>query len=81
MDDEYSNGEKDDTEEQMVDAGGLDSSEEGFIKGYAEDEEVTECAECGVAVREEKKVVKEFDGESYTFCSKECAKDFEESVE
>ena len=56
------------------------STEEGFIEGYAKDEEVTECAECGGAVREDKKEVKEIEGETYTFCSKHCAKEFEETI-
>jgi len=55
-----------------------DAPEEGFIKGYAEDEEVSECAECGGAVKEEKKLTKEFDSESFIFCCKDCAKDFED---
>jgi len=80
MDDDNIEGEKDATEEQLVDAGGLDSTEEGFIKGYADDDEVIECAECGSAVREDKKIVKEINSESYTFCSKGCAQDFEESI-
>jgi len=58
----------------------VDSPDEGFSKGYAEEEEVTECAECGTAVREEKKVAKKIDGESYVFCSKTCAEDFQDSL-
>lgn len=73
-------GEHDPTEEQLVDQGGLESNEEAFMKGYREDEEVEECAECGAAVDEEKKVVKEIDGEKLTFCSKVCVKEYEESV-
>ena len=67
-------------EEETIEEGDVESNEEGFIKGYAEDETVSECAECGAAVKEEKKVVKEFEGESYTFCSKDCAKDFEDEM-
>ena len=59
--------------------GEVDTPEEGFLKGYSEDEEVQECAECGGAVGEEKKVAKEIEGESYTFCSKHCKEEFEES--
>ena len=67
-----------DVEETMVEDSEVE--DEGFVKGYAEEEEVFECAECGAAVKEEKKIVKEFEGESYTFCSKDCAKEFEESL-
>ena len=66
-------------EEEWSDQGG-DSSEEGFQKGYSEEEKVLECAECGAAVREEKKFLKEIEGEEYVFCSKMCAQEFEESV-
>ena len=66
-------------EEEWSDQGG-DGSEEGFHKGYSEEEKVLECAECGTAVREEKKLVKQIEGEEYTFCSAVCAKEFEESM-
>lgn len=71
---------KDATEEEMLDQGGIDSSEEGFMKGYAEDEEVVECDECGSACNEEKKIIKDIEGEKYTFCSKDCLKEFQESM-
>ncbi len=73
--------EKEVTEEQLLEAGEISDEEEGFVKGYAEDEEeIEECAECGIAVRPEKKIVKTINGEEYTFCSKACADDFEESI-
>ncbi len=56
-----------------------DSPEEGFLQGYSEEEEAEECAECGGAVSDEQKVAKEIEGEEYTFCSKHCKDDFEES--
>jgi ribosomal protein S26 len=80
MEDDQLSGEKDATEEQMVESGGLDSTEEGFIKGYEDDEEVIECAECGSAVPDEKKVCKVVNEESYTFCSEDCSKEFEEGM-
>jgi hypothetical protein len=79
MEDEFS-GDKDATEEQMVESGGLDSTEQGFLQGYSEDEEVLECAECGVAIPDEKNIMKAFDGENYSFCSEQCVKEFEESL-
>ena len=79
-DDNMNDGEKDATEEQMVDSGGLDSSEEGFIRGYTEDEKIEECAECGTSISEGKGIAKEIEGEKYTFCSKSCADEFEESL-
>lgn len=56
-----------------------DSPEEDFDKGYLEDEKVEECAECGTAVKPEKKLAREVEGEEYVFCSKACADEFEES--
>lgn len=57
-----------------------ESDEEGFMEGYEEDEKVEECAECGIAIKEGKKVLREIEGEEYAFCSESCAKEFEESV-
>ena len=67
-------------EKEEVSVEDSEYEDEGFVKGYAEEEETFECAECGAAVKEEKKIVKEFESESYTFCSKDCAKEFEESL-
>tara|TARA_Y100000310_G_scaffold225889_1_gene227968 strand:- start:763 stop:993 length:231 start_codon:yes stop_codon:yes gene_type:complete len=56
------------------------SAEEGFIKGFENEDDPEECAECGAAINPEKLVVREIDGEKRQFCSEDCAKDFEESV-
>jgi len=77
MEDEKLKEDTDATDEQY-DAD--DSPDGGFMRGYAEDEEVIECAECGTAVKEEKKVARKIGDEEYFFCSKMCAHDFEESV-
>jgi hypothetical protein len=74
------NGETEATEEQMVEQGAMDSSEEGFMAGYAEEEEIEECSECGGAIKPEKKVVKEISEETYKFCCEQCAKEFEENI-
>ncbi len=68
--------EEEETEKESYD----DETEEGFMKGYTEEKEVEECAECGGVVKEEKRQVKEFDGEEFVFCSELCAKEFEESL-
>ncbi len=57
-----------------------DSQDSEFMRGYAEDEEVIECAECGTAVKDEKRVLRKIQGEEYVFCSNSCATDFEESI-
>ena len=56
------------------------STEEGFIKGFESDDDPDECAECGAAINPEKLVVKEIEGEKHKFCSKDCAEDFEDSM-
>ncbi len=56
------------------------STDEGFMKGYLDEKEAVECAECGTAIVEHKKVTKEFEGESYVFCSKDCAEDYEDEM-
>ncbi len=58
----------------------LDPEQEAFMSGYTEDEKVEECAECGAAIRPDKKVVKEINGENLVFCSEECAAEFAESA-
>lgn len=57
-----------------------DSLEEGFMQGFEEDEEEVElCAECGAAIKPERKITKTIENEDYHFCSKTCAKEYEES--
>jgi len=74
MDDE----EETNTEERPEE--GDASSEDGFMEGYLDDEKVVECDECGTAVKPEKKITKEIDGETRTFCSKNCAEEYEEGL-
>jgi hypothetical protein len=73
-------GEEKENKEMLGDDAETSGDDESFMEGYLEDEETTECAECGGAVTPEKKVSKEFEGEEYTFCSANCAEEFEESL-
>jgi YHS domain-containing protein len=78
MDDDYAekdNKDKPEEEEEI-----LDEEEEGFMQGYEKEEEVEECAECGMAIKEKKKVLREIEGEEYAFCSITCADEFEETM-
>ncbi len=70
------------SDEERLDQGEIESSEEAFLRGYSEDDGEQECAECGKAItKEDKKALsKEFEGEKYFFCGKDCAKEFEESL-
>ena len=70
---------KDPSGEEMLEDGGISAEEEGFMKGYSDEEEVPTCEECGAALRE-KKVIKEINGENHGFCSELCAKEFAESI-
>ena len=65
---------------KVLEQDGLESSEEGFMKGYSDDEVVEECAECGSAIDEEGRVTKEIDKDFHKFCSKDCAEEFEENL-
>lgn len=70
-------------DEEMQQNISLEDEEEdsaGFMEGYLEDEDAPVCPECGSAVTDEK-VRREVDGESHTFCSGECADEFEDSLE
>ena len=63
--------------EQFIEEDDLESS---FMSGYSDDDKVDECAECGSAVSDEKKKVREIEGEEYIFCSDLCEKEFKESI-
>ena len=81
MQDKYDFEQEKKTEESpSVDEGTVDSTEEGFMKGYMDEGNVEECEECGSAVDKEHKELREIDGETHLFCSKTCAEEFEESL-
>ncbi|MBT4935857.1 hypothetical protein HOL21_01620 [Candidatus Woesearchaeota archaeon] len=73
-------GDEASTEKHSVEEGNINSSEEAFMQGYNDDEDVEECAECGTAVEKEKKLIKEIDGEEMAFCSETCVKEYMESL-
>ncbi len=75
MDDDFVVEEGEEKEAQTEE----ETDEDAFMEGYADEDEVKECDECGIALKE-KYVVKEYDGEEYKFCSELCAKEFKESM-
>ena len=78
--DNYVFDEKEDSEEHLTEEDSS-SPEEGFMKGYLEEEEVKECCECGAAIKSEKQaIVREVSGEEFVFCSNNCADEFEDSI-
>ena len=72
-------GEEESTETFSAEDGEISSEEEGFLKGFEDEEEAEECAECGSAMHEEI-VRRVIDGESVKFCCAACATDYEESL-
>jgi len=56
------------------------AGEEESLDSYEEDEKVEECAECGTAIRKEKRMVREVNGDEHIFCSKDCADEYEETL-
>ena len=78
--DNYVFDDKEDSEEHIQEEDSS-SSEEGFMKGYLNEDEVKECCECGAAIKNEKQVVvREVEGEQFAFCSDNCADEFEDSL-
>lgn len=76
---QYMNEGEESVESFSTEDGEISSEEEGFLKGFEDEEETIECAECGSAIHEES-VEKVIDGESMTFCSSVCAEDYADSL-
>ena len=77
---DYNDGEEDLSEEPTLEQGALDTSEEGFMKGYMDDDDGKECAECEDALRAEF-IEKVIDGEKHLFCSELCAQEYIDSIQ
>ena len=54
----------------------IDEIEEGFMKGYEEENSMAECANCNKILTDDV-VEQEIEGELHRFCSEECAQKFE----
>lgn len=65
--------------ESPIEQGGLSSTEEGFMKGYLDEDEIKECSECGTALRNSV-IAKEIEGEELYFCSRSCVEEYKESL-
>tara|TARA_Y100000310_G_scaffold339460_1_gene432152 strand:+ start:2020 stop:2271 length:252 start_codon:yes stop_codon:yes gene_type:complete len=71
---------KEENAEELTDSDEINPEEEGFMQGYNEDHNPSECANCG------KILIKGFieekiKDETYRFCSEECASKFERKEE
>ena len=62
---------------EKLEADEINEVEEGFMKGYNEEESMAECANCS-KILTDNVVEEELDGHSYRFCCEECARKFEE---
>ena len=62
--------------EEAMEADEIDDLEEGFMKGYDDEEALVKCAKCKRLVAEANAVEKEIKSETYIFCSPQCAKNF-----
>ncbi|MEK6839524.1 MAG: hypothetical protein AABX72_01165 [Nanoarchaeota archaeon] len=64
-------------EELMEEEDEITDIDEGFMKGYEDEEKIAECQNCGNLLVNEKVVEEEFDNQTYMFCTSECASEFE----
>lgn len=65
--------------DELVQEDEINAEEEAFMRGYENDKKDNVCEECGSAIHE-KPVIKVIEDKKHTFCSKECAQDYAESV-
>lgn len=62
--------------EAALEADEIDEVEDGFMKGYQEGEKMAKCALCKKPL-ERDIIEKDFDEETYRFCSQHCLDEFE----
>ncbi len=67
-------------EEELLEDGEVTSSEEAFMKGYNDEADVPECAECGTAIERDEASPIEIEGEQYLFCSNVCQEEFKDTL-
>ena len=65
-------------EELMENEDEITDVDEGFMKGYEEEEKLSECGQCN-KVLENNVVEREFNDELLRFCSSECASEYEKN--
>ncbi len=68
---------KDSGREVMADEDEITDVEEGFMKGYEEDEKSALCQNCKKVLEDEESIVEiDYKGDTYRFCSEDCAEKF-----
>jgi len=60
--------------EEAKESDEIDDLEEGFMKGYDDEEELLRCKKCKRVVSENNAVEREINHETVIFCSEKCAK-------
>ncbi len=82
MDEEYDSEDEEynvygeDAREELTEADEIDDDEEGFMRGYESTANPVYCDNCKV-VLSRNHIEKEIGAEIYSFCSEECADEFE----
>ena len=71
---------KEENREELTEADQIDPEEEGFMQGYEEESNPSECAHCGKVLGEEV-VERAIKDETYRFCCEEHADKFERQKE
>jgi len=68
---------EEDEREKQEEEDAISPTEEAFLEGYDEDENVSTCAKCGKSLLEMKKTVeREYKGKHFRFCSQKHADSF-----
>ena len=62
---------------ELIESDEIDDSEEGFMKGYEEDANPSQCSNCGKVLTSGEFVEENIEGDMYRFCSEGCASKFE----
>jgi hypothetical protein len=66
--------------EELTEADEIDPAEQGFMQGYDDESNPSQCANCG-RVLERDFIEQELKEEKYRFCCEDCALKFEKKVE
>ena len=78
--DEEFNLYKEENRQELTEADELNPEEEGFMQGYDEEINPSECAACG-KILEKDFIEEQIKDETYKFCSEDCANKFEKKLE
>jgi YHS domain-containing protein len=69
-------------EVDLVEDDEMSPEEQGFINGFENEEDSTNCAYCkSIIINQEKALSQEIENKTYLFCSQECQDNFQEDQE